>query len=117
MDMVITTAQIPGRPAPTLITEEMIRSRRPGSVVMDLAAETGGNCALTRCGEKVVIGGVSVFGPLNLPASLPLHASQMFSRNVLTLLQHMIKDGELLIDPDDEIVGPMLMTAPAGAPS
>jgi H+-translocating NAD(P) transhydrogenase subunit alpha len=115
MDLVVTTAQIPGRPAPTLITEEMVRSMRPGSVIVDLAAETGGNCTLTRPGERVDAGGVTVLGPDNLASSLPLHASQMFSRNVLTLLQHMVRDGALAIAADDEIVGPMLLGAPAAA--
>ena len=123
MDLVITTAQIPGRPAPRLITADMVRSMRPGAVIVDLAAETGGNCELTRAGETVWENGVAVMGPLNLPATLPLHASQMFSRNVLTLLQHIVKDGALAIDLDDEIVGPMcvargaLETAPAGLPA
>ena len=107
MDLVITTAQIPGRPAPRLITAEMVRSMRPGSVIVDLAAETGGNCELTRAGETVEENGVLVLGPVNLAATLPLHASQMFSRNVLTLLQHMITDGNFVVNPDDEIVGPM----------
>jgi len=115
MDLVVTTAQIPGRPAPTLITEEMVRSMRPGSVIVDLAAETGGNCTLTRPGERVDAGGVLVLGPDNLASSLPLHASQMFSRNVLTLLQHMVRDGTLVIEADDEIVGPMLLGAPTAA--
>ncbi|MEX2582714.1 MAG: Re/Si-specific NAD(P)(+) transhydrogenase subunit alpha [Gemmatimonadota bacterium] len=117
IDLVITTAQIPGRPAPLLITEEMIRSMRAGSVVIDLAAETGGNCEATRPGETVTIDGVSVIGPLNVPSSLPLHASQMFSRNVLTLLQHMVREDALVVDPDDEIVGPMLLHAPVGTAS
>jgi NAD(P) transhydrogenase subunit alpha len=107
MDLVITTAQIPGRPAPRLITAEMVRAMRPGSVIVDLAAETGGNCELTRAGETVTVGGVHILGPTDLPATLPLHASQMFSRNVLTLLQHLIKEGELRLDLEDEIVGPM----------
>jgi H+-translocating NAD(P) transhydrogenase subunit alpha len=109
MDLVVTTAQIPGRPAPTLITEEMVQSMRPGSVIVDLAAETGGNCTLTRIGEEVEVGGVKVIGPANLASSLPLHASQMFSRNVLALLQHMVRDGELNLTADDEIVGPMVI--------
>ncbi len=113
IDLVITTAQIPGRPAPRLLTEEMVRSMRPGSVIVDLAAETGGNCELTRPGETVVAEGVKVLGPLNVPSSLPLHASQMFSRNVLTLLQHLIRDGELELDREDEIVAPMLFAASA----
>ena len=108
-DLVITTAQIPGRPAPRLIAEEMIRDMRPGSVIVDLAAETGGNCALTRAGETVEAHGVTIMGPVNLPSTLPMHASQMFSRNVLTLLQHLIRDGALTIDPADEITGAMLL--------
>jgi H+-translocating NAD(P) transhydrogenase subunit alpha len=109
-DLVITTAQVPGRRAPLLITGEMVRAMRPGSVIVDLAAEAGGNCALTRAGERVVERGVVILGPVNLPATVPLHASQMFSKNVLTLLVHLIKDGELHIDPNDEIVRPMLIT-------
>lgn len=123
MDLVISTAQIPGRPAPRLITADMVRSMRPGSVIVDLAAETGGNCELTRAGETVLENGVAIIGPVNLPATLPLHASQMFSRNVLTLLQHVVKDGALVLDLDDEIVGPMCVArgaiemVPAGQPA
>ena len=106
-DLVITTAQIPGRPAPKLITEAMVRAMKPGSVIVDLAAESGGNCEVTRAGETVTVQGVKVVGPVNLPSTLPLHASQMFGRNVLTLLQHLIKDGAVKIDLDDEITGPM----------
>jgi NAD(P) transhydrogenase subunit alpha len=109
MDLVVTTAQVPGRPAPRLITEEMVASMRPGSVIVDLAAETGGNCALTRLGETVVAHGVTILGPRNLPSSLPLHASQMYSRNLQAVLQHVIKDGQVLVDAADEIVGPMLV--------
>ncbi|MQA89458.1 MAG: NAD(P)(+) transhydrogenase (Re/Si-specific) subunit alpha [Gemmatimonas sp.] len=115
MDLVITTAQIPGRPAPRLITETMLGSMRPGSVIVDLAAETGGNCESTRAGSDLVVAGVTVMGPVDVPSRLPLHASQMFSRNVLTLLQHMLKDDGLVVDPEDEIVGPMLLTAPVGS--
>lgn len=109
-DLVITTAQIPGRPAPLLITEEMVRHMKPGSVIVDLAAEAGGNCALTRPGETVHVNGVTILGPLNLPSTLPLHASQMFSRNILTLLQHLIRDGNLTIDAEDEITKAMMLT-------
>jgi H+-translocating NAD(P) transhydrogenase subunit alpha len=116
MDLVVSTAQIPGRPAPLLITTEMVRSMRPGSVIVDLAAETGGNCQLTRPDERVLEEGVTVLGPLNVASTLPLHASQMFSRNVLTLLQHLIRDGELRLDREDEIVASMiLLPAVAGA--
>jgi H+-translocating NAD(P) transhydrogenase subunit alpha len=109
MDLVITTAQIPGRPAPRLITEEMVASMRPGSVIVDLAAETGGNCTLTRLGETVVVHDVRILGPANLASSLPLHASQMYSRNLLTLLQHLLKDGALVLDLADEITGAMVV--------
>lgn len=109
-DLVITTAQIPGRPAPRLITAEMVAGMRPGAVIVDVAAETGGNCALTRPGERVVAGGVTVLGPVNVPASVPGHASQMLSRNLLALTQRMIKDGALHLDPADEIFGPMIVT-------
>ncbi len=109
-DLVITTAQIPGRPAPRLITGEMVRAMRPGSVIVDLAAESGGNCELTRAGETVRDNGVAIIGPANLPSTLPTHASQMFSKNVLTLLQHLIPDGELALDPEDEITKAMTIT-------
>ena len=110
MDLVVTTAAIPGRPAPRLITAEMVRSMRPGSVIVDLAADTGGNCELTRAGETVVEGGVSVIGAVNLPATVPFHASQMYGRNCLTLLTHLAaKDGALTLDPKDEIAGAMLV--------
>jgi H+-translocating NAD(P) transhydrogenase subunit alpha len=119
MDLVVTTAQIPGRAAPRLVTADMVRSMRPGSVIVDLAAETGGNCELTRHGETVFVEGVTVIGPVNLPSTVPLHASQMYSKNVLTLLQHLIKDGGVAIDASDEITGPMLLgrSVPASAPS
>ncbi len=118
MDIVITTAQVPGRPAPRIITAGMVRTMRPGSVVVDLAAETGGNCELTRAGETIEEGGVKVIGPINLASSVPLHASQMFSKNVVTVLQHLIRDGTLTVDPSDEITGAMLVTAsPAVTPA
>jgi NAD(P) transhydrogenase subunit alpha len=81
----------------------MVASMRPGSVIVDLAAETGGNCDLTRPGETVEAHGVTILGPTDLPASVPLHASQMFSRNLLALLQHLVKDGALVLDPADEV--------------
>ncbi len=109
-DLVVTTAAIPGRAAPRLITADMVRTMRPGSVIVDLAAETGGNCELTQLGETVNEGGVLVVGAANLPATMPTHASQMFSRNVLTLLQHLVKDGTLTIDLADEITGAMTLT-------
>lgn len=108
-DLVITTAQIPGRPAPRLITAEMVAAMRPGAVIVDLAAETGGNCELTRAGETVVQHGVSIVGAVNLPSSVPHHASLMFSKNVLTLLQHLVKDGVITLNLEDEITGPMCL--------
>jgi NAD(P) transhydrogenase subunit alpha len=103
-DAVITTALIPGREAPVLITADAARGMRPGSVIVDLAAEAGGNCELTKPGETVVEGGVTVVGELNLPSSMPLHASQMYSRNVWTFLNHLLGGGsELTLDFDDEI--------------
>jgi NAD(P) transhydrogenase subunit alpha len=107
MDLVITTAQIPGRPAPTLITDAMVADMRPGAVIVDLAAESGGNCTLTRAGETVNANGVLVYGAVDVPSTVPTHASQMFGRNVLTLLQHLTKDGSVVIDLADEITGPM----------
>ncbi|NUQ11387.1 MAG: Re/Si-specific NAD(P)(+) transhydrogenase subunit alpha [Gemmatimonadaceae bacterium] len=108
-DLVVTTAQIPGRPAPRLITTAMVETMRSGSVIVDLAAETGGNCELTRAGETVVHHGVAVIGAVNLPSSVPHHASLMFSKNVLTLLQHLIKDGAITLNLEDEITGPMCL--------
>jgi proton-translocating NAD(P)+ transhydrogenase subunit alpha len=102
-DVVITTALIPGRPAPLLMTEDAVEGMRTGSVIVDLAAEAGGNCAATEPGRTVVKNGVTVIGDLNLPSTMPLHASQMYSRNVLALLNHLIHDGELVLDFDDEI--------------
>jgi NAD(P) transhydrogenase subunit alpha len=107
MDMVITTAQIPNKPAPRLITAEMVRTMRPGSVVVDLAAESGGNCELTRAGETVVENGVSVIGAVNVPSTVAFHASQMYGRNVVTLVQHLWKDGKLALE--DEIATAMLV--------
>jgi NAD(P) transhydrogenase subunit alpha len=113
MDLVITTAQVPGRPAPRLVTDAMVRSMRPGSVIVDLAAESGGNCELTKPGETVDVNGVRVIGPINLASTVPFHASQMFSRNVVTLLRHLIPDGVLTLDLSDEIAGAMAVVRPA----
>ena len=109
-DLVITTAQIPGKPAPRLITAEMVSRMRPGSVIIDLAAESGGNCELTRAGESVDRNGVTVLGPLNVPSEIPYHASQMFSKNVQTFVEHILKEGKLAIDLGDPITGPMCVT-------
>jgi NAD(P) transhydrogenase subunit alpha len=107
MDLVITTAQIPGRPAPRLITAEMVQQMRPGAVIVDLAAESGGNCELTRAGETVRSGSVHILGPVDLPATVPYHASQMFGKNVLALVTHMAPEGTLVLDPADEITAAM----------
>ncbi|HEY4306853.1 MAG TPA: Re/Si-specific NAD(P)(+) transhydrogenase subunit alpha [Gemmatimonadaceae bacterium] len=108
-DLVVTTAAIPGRPAPKLITSEMVQSMRAGSVIVDLAAETGGNCVLCQPGETVTVHDVTILGPLNVPSTVPFHASQMFGRNIFELLKHLVKDGALQLDASDEITGAMLM--------
>lgn len=109
-DVVITTAAVPGRRAPLLVTAAMVEGMRPGSVVVDLAAETGGNCELTRPGEDVVHHGVTIVGPLNVPSELPRHASELFARNVANLVLLMVKDGELAPDFDDEILAGCCLT-------
>ncbi len=109
-DVVITTAAIPGRKAPILVTTEMVEAMAPGSVVVDLAAERGGNCEVTRPGETIDHNGVAVLGPCNMPSDVPVHASEMFSKNVVTFLQLMIKDGQLNIDTEDEIIRDTLLT-------
>jgi NAD(P) transhydrogenase subunit alpha len=114
-DVVITTALIPGRPAPKLITAEMVEAMAPGSVVVDLAAERGGNCELTRADETVVHHGVTIIGPSNPPALVPYHASQMYSKNITTFLMHLLgkegaKQPSLPIDPADEITRDTLLT-------
>jgi NAD(P) transhydrogenase subunit alpha len=109
-DAVISTALVPGKRAPLLITEEAVRAMRPGSVIVDLAAEAGGNCALTEPGETVVREGVTLIGETNLPSTMPVHASQMYSRNVLAFLTHLVRDGELVVDLEDEITGATCVT-------
>jgi len=109
-DVVITTALIPGRPAPRLINKETVAGMRPGSVIVDLAAETGGNCELTKPGEMTVQHGVTICGPINLAATMPVHASQMYARNVTELLKVLVKDGQLKLDFNDEIVKGACMT-------
>jgi len=104
-DVVVTTALIPGKPAPKLITTEMVKDMQPGSVIVDLAAEAGGNCELTEAGQEVVRHGVRIIGKLNLPATTPLHASQMYARNVSAFLGLLIaEDGTLALNFDDEII-------------
>jgi NAD(P) transhydrogenase subunit alpha len=108
-DVVIPTALVPGKRAPVLITEEMVQRMRPGSVIVDLAAEQGGNCALTEPGQEVVKHGVVISGPTNLPSTVPFHASQMYARTVTNYLLHLLKDGELRLDLDDELTrGPLV---------
>jgi len=109
-DVVITTAAIPGKKAPILITEAMVDGMRPGSVIVDLAAERGGNCELTRPGERAVHKDVTILGPLNIPAAVPNHASQMYAKNVATFLLHLVKEGELTMDLSDEITAGTLIT-------
>lgn len=103
-DVVITTAAIPGKRAPILVTEEMVKGMKPGSLVIDLAAERGGNCELTEPGTTVVKHGVSIIGEVNLPSTVPYHASQMYSNNIVNFLKLMIKDGALNTDVEDDIV-------------
>ena len=102
-DVVVTTALIPGKAAPLLVTSEMISGMTPGSVVVDLAAERGGNCEPTEADQVVTTGGVTILGPTNLPSTVPYHASQMYSSNITTFLLHLITDGKLTVDLDDEI--------------
>jgi len=110
-DVIITTAQIPGRPAPLLITADAVHAMQPGSVIVDLAAESGGNCALTKAGETVVEKDVKVIGPRNLPSAMATHASQLYARNVENLLALMVgEDGGLTLDFEDEIIGGACIT-------
>jgi len=115
-DVVITTAMVPGKRAPRLISAGMVQQMRPGSVIVDLAAETGGNCELTRPGEQVVQHGVTIIGPVNLAAALPTHASQMYSRNISALLLHLVKDGKLEPDFEDEITRESCLTRGTRSP-
>jgi H+-translocating NAD(P) transhydrogenase subunit alpha len=116
-DVVITTALIPGRPAPRLIPAGAVKAMRPGSVVVDLAAEAGGNCELTEPGEEVVREGVTIVGFTNLPSSMPFHASQLYARNVTALVQHLAPEGELALDWDDEITAEACVTRQQEVPA
>jgi proton-translocating NAD(P)+ transhydrogenase subunit alpha len=109
-DAVITTASVPGRPAPRIITRAAVERMRPGSVIVDIAAEQGGNCELTRAGESVEHGGVRVLGPVNLPATLPYHASEMYARNLFNFLKPAIPKGVLAIDWQDEVFAGAVLT-------
>ena len=103
-DVVITTAQVPGKKAPLLVTQEMVAQMKPGSVIVDLAAEQGGNCACTDPGRDVVINGVTIIGPINLPSSMPIHASQVYAKNLLALLQVLLKDKAINLNFEDDII-------------
>jgi H+-translocating NAD(P) transhydrogenase subunit alpha len=108
-DVVITTALVPGKKAPVLITEEMVRAMRPGSIIVDLAAEQGGNCALTEPGQEVERQGILIIAPINLASTLAFHASQMYARTVTNYLHHLLKDGRINLDLSDELTrGPMV---------
>jgi NAD(P) transhydrogenase subunit alpha len=109
-NVVITTAAVPGKKAPILVTREMVEGMAPGSVIVDIAAERGGNCELTRPGDDVEQNGVRILGPLNLPSTIPFHASQMYARNIATFLKYLVKDGKLALDREDEIVRETLVT-------
>jgi NAD(P) transhydrogenase subunit alpha len=110
VDIVITTALIPGKRAPILITGEVVQGMKPGAVIVDLAAETGGNCELTEPGSTVSRNGVVIHGPLNLPSSMPLHASQMYSKNISSFLLHLVRDGKLHLDFHDPIINDTCIT-------
>lgn len=109
-DVVITTAAIPGRPAPKIITTAMVERMKTGAVVVDIAAETGGNCELTQAGEDVIHNNVIVHGPVNLPSSMAEHASEMYAKNLQNLLDLMLKDGELTLDWEDEVIAGSCLT-------
>jgi NAD(P) transhydrogenase subunit alpha len=116
-DVVVTTALIPGRPAPRLIPRTAIESMRPGSVIVDLAAEAGGNAELTQADEEVSHDGVTILGPTNLPSSMPYHASQLYARNVAALAQHLAPEGELKLDFEDEITSGACVTRKEEVPA
>ncbi|MFW6263935.1 MAG: Re/Si-specific NAD(P)(+) transhydrogenase subunit alpha [Cyanobacteriota bacterium] len=109
-DVVITTAQVPGKRAPLLVTDAMIAQMNPGSVIVDLAGEQGGNCEGTEAGKDIQRHGVTIIGPINLPSSMPVHASQMYAKNITTLLQYLVKDGELELNFEDDIVDTTCVT-------
>ena len=109
-DIVITTAAVPGKKAPMLIPEAAVQGMRPGSVILDLAADSGGNCELTQPGETIECHGVTILGPVDLPSTVPYHASQMYSGNVTAFLQNLVKDGQLKLNLEDEIIGETLLT-------
>lgn len=109
-DVVITTAQVPGKKAPLLVTEEMVAQMKPGSVIVDLAAEQGGNCACTDPGKDIVWNGITIIGPINLPSSMPVHSSQLYSKNLSSLIQLLIKDNSLQVNFADDIISEACIT-------
>lgn len=113
-DVVITTAQVPGRRAPLLLTEDAVHGMRAGTIIIDLAGATGGNCALSKPDAVVAVDGVTIMAPLNLPGTVPVHASQLYSRNVTAFLTPLIKNGELQLDMNDDVVGPSCVTHQGG---
>lgn len=116
-DVVISTAQVPGARAPLLIDAAMVQAMRHGSVIVDLASESGGNCELSVPGETVVQGGIIIHAPFNIPASVPTHSSQMYARNVWAVIKHVVRDGSLQLDFDDDILKAACIARPAGAPA
>ncbi len=116
-DVVVTTALIPGRPAPKLIPQSAIESMRPGSVIVDLAAEAGGNAELTQADREITHQGVMILGPTNLPSTMPFHASQLYARNVSSLIQHLAPEGELALDFEDEITAGACVTRKEEVPA
>ena len=109
-DVVVTTALVPGRPAPVLITDDMVGAMKPGSVIVDLAGEAGGNCTLSRPGETVIQRGVTIHAPFNVPSSLPYHASQLLARNLTALVKPMIGEDGVTVDLEDDVIGPCCVT-------
>jgi NAD(P) transhydrogenase subunit alpha len=109
-DIVITTALVPGKKAPVLVTEEMVKNMRPGSVILDMAVEFGGNCEVSEKGKTVKKYNVTIIGEPNIPSLVPTHSSEVYSKNILSLLQHISKDGQVNLNPDDEIVKGSLIT-------
>jgi H+-translocating NAD(P) transhydrogenase subunit alpha len=109
-DIVITTAVVPGRKAPVLVTGDMVKKMAPGSVIVDLAAERGGNCELTQMGKTIDVNGVSIIGPVNLASTVPFHASQMYARNLTTFLTYTVKEGKLQLNMEDDIVRETMVT-------
>ena len=110
IDVVVTTAAVPGRPAPKILTSAMVEGMKPGAVIVDLAAETGGNCELTRPGETCVHNGVTIAGPVNLPSLGAIHASEMYARNLFNFMSLSLKDGVLMLDWDDELIAKTCLT-------